>query len=162
MPFSILLNISTIFLWDLLLLLSSAPVDTIQLITDHSTLFNLSNFLETSSSFGEGDDGPSTRRGTISVTDGRHNTVGCVIRGGYPPPAVHMYEGQREVTKLFSLMRVFRYDGPRGLKILRYVSVRWSEQFKATESDNGKVIKCEAIVDGLTPHTTSSQLNVLC
>lgn len=151
---------STMFL-DLLFFPFPAPVDTIRLIDDHSTLFNLSNFFETSFGF-NADDSHSTRRGTITVTDGRPNTVGCVIRGGYPPPAVDVYDGQRDVTKLFALMRAFRYDGPRGLKTVRYVSARWSDQFQATESDNGKVIKCEALVDGLTPHTTSSTLNVHC
>lgn len=85
----------------------------------------------------------------------------CVATGGYPPPAMQLYIGHRDVTSDFGLRHVARLVGTKGLRVMHHVTERWSHSFAVDAADDGNRVTCVVTVSGLASTVCSAQLDVL-
>jgi hypothetical protein len=84
----------------------------------------------------------------------------CVAIGGYPPPEVQLYVGQRDVTAEFGLTHVARLVGVRGLRVMHHITERWSYRFAVGPAEDGSRVTCVVSVSGLASTVCSGRLNV--
>ena len=96
------------------------------------------------------------------MVEDKPSTVTCISIGGYPPPDVVIYVGDRNITSQFSLKHSPELHGVKGLKVMVYRTERWTSRFTPTAKDDGMPLKCVATVAGLAPNISQTQIEVNC
>lgn len=96
----------------------------------------------------------------LTYVESSSGVLRCVALGGYPPPDVTLRLGSRDVTAQFGLSYSTHLTGERGLRVMRYVTERWSHRFAAHAHDDGRQATCSASVSGLATRTKAVLVTV--
>lgn len=99
---------------------------------------------------------------TFRLVEGRPGRLGCSVIGGFPPPSIELYIGQRDVTSLFALTSVVSLIGERGLRVIRHWTRRSTVTYLPVAEDDEDTLKCIASVQGLEPLIDYAMLDVAC
>ena len=87
----------------------------------------------------------------------------CASVGGYPPPELSVFLGERDVSDQFSTMRTTaNLHGARGLRLMVHESERTAERLAVGADDDGKTLRCVAAVAGLGTNTSAALVSVRC
>ena len=119
----------------------------------------------------EQDGSPSTP-GRLRFVDGVARYVRCVAVGGYPPPALHVYINDRDLTSSTRLVARTRMDGRPGLRLLATRTERRAGSsgggggggggLVLSVDDDGSRLRCVATVPGLAANITETVIDVHC
>ena len=105
---------------------------------------------------------PSSSAKVISFVKGVPQAVGCVTRGGYPPPQVTLYLDDLEVTDQFALDQASSLEGVRGLRLMKNQVLLWTGDMVVETGDDGRLLWCHVTVPGMAPKSTSAIVAVNC
>jgi len=86
----------------------------------------------------------------------------CASVGGYPPPELSVFVGDRDVSSLFTQSTAATLHGTRGLRLMVHQTVLWTDRLTVTAADDGTTARCVATVSGLGANTTYIRINVNC
>jgi len=86
----------------------------------------------------------------------------CASVGGYPPPELSVFVGDRDVTPLFTQSTAATLHGARGLRLMVHQTVLWTDQLTVTAADDGQTARCVATVSGLGANVTYIRITVNC
>jgi len=71
-----------------------------------------------------------TTPAALNWTEGLSSVLACISVGGYPPPAIsiltHANNTSTDITRRFSMSHSATLDGVAGLRVITYVSERYS------------------------------------
>ena len=98
----------------------------------------------------------------INLEEHVHSTLRCTSIGGYPPPVLRVYIGQREITDDLQFRSTASVSGRKGLRVISYESERWTHHFLPKDSDDGMKLVCSAAVFDSPPMIESVPLEVYC
>ena len=110
----------------------------------------------------EGDSSALTSPHVLRLVENQPRPLRCVAVGGYPPPSLDVYIGQRDVTDDFRFKHEAAMSGLRGLRTINYRTERWTRALAVRAGDDQMSLKCVATVPGLRPYIETVQLNVDC
>jgi len=99
---------------------------------------------------------------SIHLVDSRPSTLRCTAFGGYPPPNIELFVGQRDVTADFGFSSNASLSGRRGLRQITYRSERWTYSFLPDDRDDQARLKCIATVVGLKLYIETVLLSIDC
>jgi len=85
-----------------------------------------------------------------------------VAFGGYPPPSLDVFIGQRDVTDHFRFAHSAAMSGLRGLRTINYRTERWTGALAVGAEEDQAKLKCAATVPGLRPYIEIAHLDVDC
>jgi len=103
-----------------------------------------------------------TASNVLRAVENQPRPLRCVAFGGYPPPSLDVYVGQRDVTDHFRFDHSAAMSGLRGLRTINYRTERWTQALGVRAEDDQANLKCVATVPGLRPHIETVHLNVEC
>ena len=86
----------------------------------------------------------------------------CASVGGYPPPDLSVFVGDRDVTAAFTQSTAATLHGTRGLRLMVHQTVLWTDRLVVTAGDDGATARCVATVSGLGANTTYIKVTVNC
>jgi hypothetical protein len=87
----------------------------------------------------------------------------CVSVGGYPPPELSVFLGDRDITDQFSTTRTSAtLHGARGLRLMVHESERMADRLSVGADDDGLTLRCVATVAGLGSNSTAILVSVRC
>ena len=98
----------------------------------------------------------------LRAVENQPRPLRCVAIGGYPPPSLDVYIGQRDVTDHFRFEHAAAMSGLRGLRTINYRTERWTSALAVGADDDQTSLKCVATVPGLRPYIETVHLNVDC
>ena len=98
----------------------------------------------------------------LRAVENQPRPLRCVAFGGYPPPSLDVYIGQRDVTDDFRFEHAAAMSGLRGLRTINYKTERWTGALAVRADDDQTSLKCVATVPGLRPYIETVHLNVDC
>ena len=98
----------------------------------------------------------------LSVTEGEACSLRCIAIGGYPPPEIELYIGKRDITDDFHLEEAAKMTGASGLRVMHYVTQRYTDGFIVEAEDDGNRLTCIAQVAGLKSNMSYVRLSVQC
>ena len=98
----------------------------------------------------------------LSVTEGQECSLRCIAHGGYPPPKLQLQIGSRDISDEFDFENTAKMTGKSGLRVMHYISQRFTQTFIAEAEDDGDRLKCIATVPGLIANMTYVRLAVEC
>ena len=113
----------------------------------------------------------TTVGGVVKQVDGccqvtlQENVLGrlrCASVGGYPPPELTMFIGDRDVTPQFRQSTAATLHGEPGLRLMVHQTVLWTDRLAVTAADDGETARCVATVSGLGANTTYIRITVIC
>jgi hypothetical protein len=101
--------------------------------------------------------------GRIIFVDGQSRRVGCVAVGGNPSPALRVYLNDRDITSTMEQSgSSVAAHGPPGLRhIITRTELR-NGIVKLSPPDDGKRLRCVAVVPGLAANITETWIDVHC
>ena len=98
----------------------------------------------------------------LRAVENQPRPLRCVAFGGYPPPSLDVYIGQRDVSDDFRFKHAAAMSGLRGLRTIKYKTERWTGALSVRADDDQTTMKCVATVPGLRPYIETVHLNVDC
>lgn len=98
----------------------------------------------------------------LTLTEGRPVPLKCLSHGGYPPPEMTMFLGDRDITDRFRPSHTTDVTGPRGLRTIHSRTSCWSHDFTVSAADDGKTLQCVAVIAGIGMNSTNSTIYVNC
>jgi len=98
----------------------------------------------------------------ILFKEGSHRIIRCVAEGGYPPPTLAVFVGEREITEEFQLTHQTSLYGSRGFRMILYQTERRCDWLSFTPLDDNQPIECVATVPGFASNHSKVIINVLC
>jgi len=98
----------------------------------------------------------------VSFEENVPGRLRCVSVGGYPPPKISVFIGQRDATPLFTWSTSATLHGTRGLRLIVHETVLWTDQLSVTAADDGSIARCVATVYGLAANSTYVRITVNC
>jgi len=98
----------------------------------------------------------------LRTVENQPRPLRCVAFGGYPPPSLDVYIGQRDVSDHFRFDHAAAMSGLRGLRTINYRTERWTDALAVRAGDDESNLKCVATVPGLRPYIETVHLNVDC
>jgi len=110
----------------------------------------------------DSDSSAPTSSHLLRAVENQPRPVRCVAFGGYPPPSLDVYIGQRDVTDDFRFAHSAAMSGLRGLRTINYRTERWTNALVVHSVDDQASLKCVATVPGLRPYIENVHLNVDC
>lgn len=128
-----------------------APVDSV-LITQTMNVTSLAS------------SSPLSDSRTLSFTEGQPSLLRCLAFGGYPPPQITLTldPDDDDISNQFGLTYTAFMSGVRGLRLMQYTTDRWSHEFRVRAKDDGKRIRCTAVVSGMVSTSASAGIRVQC
>jgi|SRR6218665_1147370 len=102
--------------------------------------------------------------GTVSFTEGQPSLLRCLAFGGYPPPQITLTldPDDDDISHQFGLTYTAFMSGVRGLRQMQYTTDRWSHEFRVRAEDDGKRIRCTAVVSGIASTSAIAGIRVQC
>ncbi|ELT89879.1 hypothetical protein CAPTEDRAFT_223749 [Capitella teleta] len=97
---------------------------------------------------------------TVTFIENQSATLRCLALGGNPPPSMEVYIGRDHLTQQFSFSNSARMTGEKGMRVLSYLTQRWSHNFNVGLPHNNKKLRCSVAVPGLQPVTESIKIIV--
>jgi len=95
--------------------------------------------------------------------ENRAQRIQCVALGGYPPPSIDVYVGDRDVTDQFRFRHGAALTGAvRGMRRIDFRSERATENFRARAGDDRALLRCEVEVPGIKRIVEFVRLDVDC
>ena len=88
--------------------------------------------------------------------------VRCVVRGGYPPPLVHILFDNFDITDRFSLDYSNTIHGEPGLRTFMYNTSWFNDDVVVSAVDDGSIMQCTVNVPGLAPTGVQVKVVVNC
>lgn len=101
---------------------------------------------------------------TLSFTEGQASLFRCLAFGGYPPPHITLTldPDDDDISHQFGLTYTAFMSGVRGLRLMQYTTDRWSHEFRVGAEDDGKRIRCTAVVSGMASTSAVAAIRVQC
>lgn len=96
------------------------------------------------------------------LVEGRAGRLGCEAIGGFPPPSIVVFVGQRDETAQFALSSAVGLSGDRGLRLVTQRTRRATASFVPQSTDDEDAFKCIASVPGFQPIIAEAVLHVAC
>jgi hypothetical protein len=89
--------------------------------------------------------------------------IRCASVGGYPPPELSVFLGDRDVTDQFSPTRTTAsLHGTRGLRLMVHETERSTDRLAVSADDDGLTMRCVASVAGLGSNSSAVLVAVRC
>lgn len=88
--------------------------------------------------------------------------VRCQATGYYPPMNIAVVVGSRNVTADLFLSQTVRMTGSRGMRIVEYVTARWSNSFYAEPEDDGHMLYCHVTDSDSLLNSSREEISVNC
>lgn len=85
----------------------------------------------------------------LHYSENEPGTLRCISIGGYPPPEMLVYIGDRDITPELRLTHYTQLMGEQGLRLMSTTIERSTHSFFALAEDDGKEVKCLVTVKGL-------------
>lgn len=99
----------------------------------------------------------------LRLVENQPSIIRCDAVGGYPPPALDMYIGRRDVTRYFSFKTsCTKVTGSLGQRRFTYSTERSTFNFLPSATDDQQTMSCVATVPGMKPIIESVKLDVDC
>ena len=102
------------------------------------------------------------RLSQLTVVEGAPQDLRCVAVGGYPPPQLRVFIGDRDVTLRSPASSTSVLRGTPGLRLVVVRTERVYERLTLNADSDGLFIKCVAAVTDVGFLTTAVQLHVNC
>src|SRR6218665_3471684 len=99
---------------------------------------------------------------TFHLVENHPCRIRCISLGGYPPPNIELYIGHRDVTSEFLFRNDVTLTGVRGVRSMTYRTERWTSNYLPRADDNEQLLRCVALVPGLSPVIRVTTLDVDC
>ena len=100
---------------------------------------------------------------SLHLVENRPTLVRCIAFGGYPPPAIDVYIGSRNLSSMFLLKHEHQLmGGIRGLRSVIYRTERWTTELIPVLEYNEDLLKCIASVENMKPTVDRTRLNIDC
>ena len=100
---------------------------------------------------------------TIHLVENRAQRIQCIALGGYPPPSVDVYVGQRDVTDELEFQHGATLSGAMlGMRRIDFRSERSTDSFLAQADDDRALLRCVVVVPGAKPAIEFVRLDVDC
>ena len=98
----------------------------------------------------------------LTFTEQEPTPLRCIAKGGSPPPMMEITVGRENYTKHFRFDSDYSMSGPVGFRTLRITTMMMTDEFRATATDDGKLLHCKAKVPGLDDVIKSAKLSINC
>jgi len=110
-----------------------------------------------------GDDALRRTPRTIHLVENSDTRIRCIALGGYPPPSVDVYVGQRDVTDQLHFRHGATLTGTLlGMRRIDFRSERATDSFQAQAQDDREMLRCVVVVPGSQPKVEFVRLDVDC